>query len=107
MTQQMGERGVLSQHMGRWLPSVPYRLDPRFEWTYDNTSFAYSNDPRFWDWVVANAVEWGMSTMKQDHTDSQLLQTPRCLSEPGFGDSALAAQLDALEALGCTLMGGG
>ena len=107
MTQQMGERGVLSQHMGRWLPSVPYRLDPRFEWTYDNTSFAYSNDPRFWDWVVANAVEWGMSTMKQDHTDSQLLQTPRCLSEPGFGDSALAAQLDALEAYGCTLMGGG
>jgi hypothetical protein len=49
----------------------------------------------------------GMSTMKQDHTDSQLLQTPRCLSDPGFADSALAAQLNALEDHNCTLMGGG
>ena len=107
MTQQLGERGALSQHMGRWLPSTPYRLDGRWDWTTDNKTYAYSADPRFWNWVVGQAVEWGMSTLKQDHTDSQLLQTTRCTAELGFADSALAAQLDALEAHNCTMMGGG
>ena len=107
MTLKLGKRGVLSQHMGRWLPSTPYRLDPRFDWTTDNKSYAYSNDPMFWNWLVEGAVRWGMTTLKQDHSDSQLMQTPRCSSELGFADSALAAQLNALEAHNCTMMGGG
>jgi hypothetical protein len=48
-----------------------------------------------------------MSTLKQDHVDSQLMQTPDCLFEFGFGDAALAAQLNALERHNVTLMGGG
>ena len=56
---------------------------------------------------MSGAVSWGMSTMKQDHTDSQLLQTPRCLSELGFADRALGAQLTALAHHNATLMGGG
>jgi hypothetical protein len=107
MTRQLGARGVLSQHLGRWLPSTPYRHDPRFNWTFDDRTFAWTADRRFWDWLVSQGVGWGMATLKQDHTDSQLLQTPLCLEEYGFADSALAAQLDALEAHNCTLMGGG
>ena len=56
---------------------------------------------------MSNAKGWGLSTLKQDHTDSQLLQTPRCVEEPGWADSALSAQLSALEHHNCTLMGGG
>jgi hypothetical protein len=59
MTAKLGPRGVLSQHLGRWLPGTPYRLDSsQFEWEYDNETFAYSNDPRFWNWLVRNAKEW-------------------------------------------------
>jgi hypothetical protein len=107
MTAKLGKRGVLSQHLGRWLPSTPYASDSRFQWESDHKTYAYSNDYRFWDWLVGNAKEWGLSTLKQDHTDSQLLQTPRCLEEPGWADSALSAQLSALEHHNCTLMGGG
>lgn len=107
MTAKLGKRGVLSQHLGRWLPRTPYASDPRFVWESDNKTYAYSNDRNFWDWLVGNAKEWGMSTLKQDHTDSQLLQTPRCLEEAGWADSALAAQLSALWRHNCTLMGGG
>lgn len=68
---------TLVMHMGEWVGRSqvsgppPYASNASFDWvTEDKASLSVS--PVFWDWLMAQAHDWGLGVFKIDHTQQQI-----------------------------------
>lgn len=117
LSQQLGGRegsGNFVQHMGKWRSDTPYAANASWGWQVyarpdasSPVSTALTNSTLFWNELIGQATRWGLTTLKQDHTQEQIPQTTLCMQQLGYTASVLQAQARALANNDATLQAGG
>lgn len=61
-------------HLGKWSSTTPYANQSDFSFIVENQNgLALPQSVEFWDYLMKNASKWGLSVVKQDHMNEQML----------------------------------
>ena len=97
-------------HMGMWVGNAskagppPYAAD--YPWSMDSNA-SVPVGAEFWEWLFPQAAEWGIMTVKLDHTQTQIPETASLKSDMFAADDWLTTMAETAAKHGIGKMMGG